>query len=280
MKNTQVKYLLISLTILSLFTKCTTSSYYLNAFNGNHHYYHSMPLRSDSIKSASYFSGTIVWGDANYHDEVESFTAYFHRTHSFGIVQTFYGADLSVGGYNVSKQKYSRYGMIDTAHISTLNRMAGQKFFGGYGFDGGLNIAVPVGMKGAEWRIIGFETSLQEEFGSYLKFRRNIPDSFAYVNMNSSFFPTIGLTTEIILKSEMSSFGYKIAIGTSLKRQDQNKISLNGIMKDGNNPFYFVQTFSCSFQSWTIYGQLNIASYSIFLQGGFNYNLSSKRKKK
>ena len=41
--------------------------------------------------------------------------------------------------------------------------------------------------------------------------------------MKSSFFPTIGITTEFINKIGEGAFGYKISVGTSLKKEDQNK---------------------------------------------------------
>ena len=281
MKINQINYPLFSIVILSLFTKCATTSYYLNAFNGNHHYYHSIPLKSDSVTSAMYLSSTVSLGFANFHDRVKSITTNFHRSHSLGTVQAYYGANVSVGQYEVNKQRPNFYGTLDTVRINTFNQMTGRKIFGGYGLDGGLNIVVPIGRSGAEWRILGFETSLQEEFGSYLKFRRNIPDSVAQVNMKSSFFPTIGLTTEIMYRWHHLFTGYRIAIGTSLKKEDQNRISLSGFLKgQGTNPFYFVQTITYIYQNLTMYWQLNIASYSVFLQGGFNYNIHSKRQRK
>ena len=280
MKNKPINHLLISVVILSLFAKCTTSNYYLNSLNGNHHYYHSIPLKSDSIVSALYFGSSIDLGAANYSDGVKSFGANIYRTHSFGIIQAYYEAGVTIGRYNVIKKRPDPYGSRDTTRINTYNNMTGPKFFGGYGFDGGLNIVVPVGRKGSEWRIIGFETSLQEEFGNYLKFRKNLPDSVSIINMKSSFFPTIGFSTEIVCKVFNTSIGYRISIGTSLKKENENKFGLRGILTaDGHNPFYFIQTYHYTYQNWTLYGQLNIASYSIFLQGGFNYKLGTKRKK-
>jgi hypothetical protein len=280
MKIAPLALISILISIQLVLTKCTTTNYYLNAFNGNNHYYHTIPLKSDSIRSATYFNSNIALGSANaMHNDVKSITLNLHRSHTFKLIQAHYGIDFSIGRYHVTKEFPRANSITDTTIINEINRNSGAKLFGGYGFEGGLNLVVPIKKNGSEWRILGIETSMQNEFGQYLKFRRILKDSIAQENMKSSFFPTIGITTEFINKIGEGAFGYKISVGTSLKKEDQNKIGLGGILTSySNNPFYFVQTLHWTGKKWTIFGQLTFATYSVFLQGGFNYYLEFKHK--
>ena len=282
MKIAPSGFIAILIIILLGFTKCSTTNYYLNAFNGNNHYYHSIPLKTDSIRSATYLSSNIALGSANFtQNGVKSITINLHRSQTFNFFQAHYGLDFSIGRYHVTREFPRLNSIYDTAIINEINKNSGAKFFGGYGFEGGLNIVVPIKKNGSEWRILGIETSMQNEFGEYLKFRRNLTDSAAQENMKSSFFPTIGITTEIITKTRKGSFGYKIAIGTSLKKEDQNKIGLSGILtSNSDNPFYFVQTIHWTENKWTTFFQVNFATYCAFLQGGFNYKLELKHNSK
>ncbi|MEJ0080084.1 MAG: hypothetical protein WDM78_03765 [Puia sp.] len=53
------------------------------------------------------------------------------------------------------------------------------KFFGSYGVSGGINIVNASGKH--EWRALGIEVTIQNEFGNYSDFRKSLPDSAANV---------------------------------------------------------------------------------------------------
>ena len=267
--------------VVFFLTGCTRSYYFLNALNGNNNYYHALPLKTDSIRSACYFSSVISWGGGNYLDDgVKSITANLHRSYYFGSFQGYYGTDFSFGSYHVSNDYSSRYNNRTQGQVEAFNKFAGYKYFGGYGINGGIDFVIPKKSGGGEWRILGIETSMQNEFGKYFHFRNIVPDSLVGESMRSRFLPTIGINSEVVLRiGKGSSTGYKIALGTSIKKEDINKLGLSNILTDhSNNPFYFTQTFYVTNKAWTIFGQLTFATYSAFIQAGFNYKLKQKDK--
>ncbi|HTB99276.1 MAG TPA: hypothetical protein VK705_01195, partial [Ferruginibacter sp.] len=60
-----MKKLLFSCLLITTFvTSCTTPHYYASPLNNTSQYYHSIPLQSDSVKSATYINGIVTLGSA------------------------------------------------------------------------------------------------------------------------------------------------------------------------------------------------------------------------
>lgn len=264
-----------------LLTGCVRQNYYLSPFQSNSNTYHVMPLKSDHVSSASYLHGGIAIGGANdYRDDVFTFTSEYYRAHSFGVFEAYYGANFSLGYYNVQNYFNSPIGSLrDSFVVKTINDMTGEKLFGGYGAKGGIALVVPYTQRGGEWRILGFEINMQNEFGQYLKFRRHLPDSVAQANTNASFFPTFAFSTEAVARLRHSALSYKISIGGCFRNGNINyKPNPNHFGQTLDGPGFFSQTINYTRdRGWSIYYQGTFASHAAFFQLGFIKQLKSKK---
>jgi hypothetical protein len=150
---------------------------YVSPFNGNNNAYHSIPLKSDSIRSAFFAHASFSAGSANYTsnsstsasaykngDDLYSFEFNIYRTHNAGVLELYYGGHFALGNYSVNK--FDSVLNDPTVNYQNINQYAGKKSFGGYGLDAGTDIIVPI-YGGSEWRVLGFEFSLTREFGQY-----------------------------------------------------------------------------------------------------------------
>src|ERR1700743_436659 len=203
MRNSALLYLLI----IFCFASCAEQDYFLSPLNATSQVYHTIPLHSDSVRSATYANAAITMGVANQkgRDNIYSFNANINRSHNLGSFQAFYGIDIITGDYVI--QKYSN---TDITIPPTDN------FFGAVGFNGGLNFVVPFGSNGSEWRILGVETSLQNEFGDYLKYRKVMTRTATGLDQTNVWTTTIGGYSEIIWKTKNNDqIGYKISYGTA-----------------------------------------------------------------
>ena len=165
MKYHLTKYLLISF----LLSGCAIQQvYYVSPFNGNNTSYHAIPLKSDSVRSATYLSGAVYAGSANTHsaDKVYALEGNIYNCNLFGKFQAYYGIDAVAGIYNVAVIDGTVYHPIQNYRV--INSMSGDQFFGGIGLQGGINVVVP--FRRVEWRAIGIEMSSHKEFGSFLLF--------------------------------------------------------------------------------------------------------------
>jgi hypothetical protein len=264
-----------------LLTGCVRQNYYLSPFHAISNPYHTIPLKSDHIRSASYINSSISVGDANrLRNDVLSFHGEYYRAHSFGNFEAYYGGNFSLGYYKVSSEFYGpTYSSADSFIVKSINDRAGIKNFAGYGVTGGIAIVIPYVRRGGEWRILGIEFSMQNEFGQYLKFRRTLPDSIATANTNASFFPTIGITTEAVGRLKHSALSYKLALGTGLRNENLHYIP-DPISSDNTpvSPVYFSQTINYTRdRGWSVYYAGILASHSIFLQLGFIRQLGNKK---
>ena len=265
-----------------LLTGCVRQNYYLSPFQSNANTYHVLPLKSDNISSASYLHGGIAIGDANdYRDDVFTFTSEYYRAHSFGSFEAFYGANFSLGYYNVQNYFSSLASSLrDSFAVKTINNMSGEKLFGGYGVKGGIALVVPYTQRGGEWRVLGFEINMQNEFGQYLNFRRHLPDSVAQANMNASFFPTFAFTTEAVARSRHYALSYKLGIGGCFRNENLNyhpNPARYGLPPKA--PGFFSQTINYTRdRGWSIYYQGTFASHAMFFQMGFVKQLKAKVK--
>ncbi len=261
-----------------LFSSCVTYSYFQSTTNANSNPYHAIPLKSDSAKGASYVSGLFTVGRANdsWRDAVGTFHLNAHRSNNFGNFQSYYGATVALGDYSIAdfNTRDRPYRYDDTSsyyHIKGMN-----KFFGYYGFNGGIDVVLPT-KHGGEWRIIGIETSVQKEFGNYYSFRKNLRDSSADVIFRNNVTGTFGFFTEIIGKTRRGKeFGYKMSYGFMLNSQsDYTHIYEADIL---HTPAYFSHTLHWTTDRTTFFAQFNIGTrYAGSMQFGVNYKISKKR---
>ncbi|MBS1597775.1 MAG: hypothetical protein JST75_06095 [Bacteroidetes bacterium] len=265
-----MKKLLLLFPTVILLASCSEYSYFQSPFTSTANPYHAVPLQSDSLSGATYVNVSATVGSANvdWQDVVASFRASIHRANTFGNFHLHYGANVAVGTYTVSTSDF-----YDPNYTNTNHFVAGSKFFGGYGFNGGFSTLVPM-KNGGEWRVIGLEGSAQNEFGDYLRFRKNLPDSSSTVNYKNSWMGTIGVTTEVISKRRKSgaTFGYKLGIG----------VGLSSIKNYSNyttyNPIYISNTIHFGKDNWLAFCQLNFGNYTGNFQFGVNYRIGAKKR--
>lgn len=261
-------------------SSCVTYSYFYSPTNANSNPYHAIPLKSDSIKGATYINGLFTVGLANdsWRDAIGAFNLKIHRSNNFGNFQAYYGANICMGDYSIAdfntRDEPYNYNYDDTSsyyHIKGKN-----SFFGYYGFNGGINVVVPVKHSG-EWRVIGIETSVQKEFGDYYNFRKNLRDSAADVIFRNNVTGTFGVFTEIIGKTRRGTeFGYKMSLGFMLNSQsDYTHVYESDIL---HTPAYFSHTLHWTRGRTTFFAQFNISNrYASSMQSGVNYKIGKKK---
>ena len=262
------------LMIIAIFSGCYRQAYFLSPFQANTNFYHAIPSKSDSVKSASYVSGAFTAGAANDYleDDVFSFHGYFHRSHTFNKLQAYYGINASVGSYDVDENSF-----YNSYPSDPVNYRTGHKFFGGLGMSGGINLVVPMGAR-HEWRVIGLQSSLQKEYGNYLQFRKQVPDSAVNGIHRNNVFATAGLTTEFVFNlRNKSTLGYKLSVGSALQSIDRYYSDYNDYYETFV-PVYVSNTFRFSRNHVTGFAQVNLGTYAANFQMGFNYLLGGKQK--
>jgi hypothetical protein len=254
--------------IITLFCSCYRQAFFLSPFNAVSNTYHAKPLLADSIKAASYAGGIITLGGANEHweDDVFSLRGDFYRVHSFNSMQAYYGASFTLGNYQVQPDKLYINNNINPAII---NERSGHKFFGGYGISGGINTVLVTG-PASEWKVIGIDFNLQNEFGSYFSFRKNLPDSAATAITKKRLFITLGLNSELSVSLRNGGrMGYVISGGTAL--QKTKRFFVSG-QKVDIVPRYFSNTFYYEKNIWTGFAQINVGTCA----GNFQFGLTMR----
>jgi hypothetical protein len=168
---------------------------------------------------------------------------------------------------------FDSIGTSRTVNYKIINQFAGSKFFGAAGFEAGLNLVIPLGI--SEWRVIGIETSMQQEFGKYLQFRKQLPDSVATLLVRNSFLVTLGGYSEITAKIKHGSVGFKLGIGTLLGSAYHHLDIYDTYYSsyDRLTYEYFNLTFRYTNKKWTGYVQGNLATKSENILFGANYRL-------
>ncbi len=281
------KYLTLLLCLL-LLNGCIESrqGYYLSPNNSNSIPYHPIPLHSDSTRSAIYINGGYSIGNANYwgYDQVSVGQFGIQRSNNFGIFQAYYSANINLGAYNIADFYNCHYqytgGLFSTIPVveDTIYHIHDQgKFFGSYGASGGINIVNASGKH--EWRALGIEATIQNEFGNYSDFRKSLPDSAANVIFKKTLTATMGLYTDIIWKSRHQMvFGLKFSGGFILNSKSNYSQMITDV-KATTNIFpltYFSPCFHVTRDKITGFVQLNFGSYADGLQAGFSYRLCKK----
>ena len=188
-------------------------AYYVSPFNGNTGAYHSLPTVKDSIRSAVYTRAIFFTGGANDNltDHLNGFTGGIYTAHHLGILQFYYGADLTLGGFYLGKWDTIMPSLAPPSSTPVLlrsvpsgppptavalNSLSKGYFFGGTTFSGGLKLVIP--FRRAEWRILGVEATTTQEFGKYLSLRKKMPDSLATLIIRDNAYTTLGVTTELL----------------------------------------------------------------------------------
>lgn len=265
-------FLLLYITLLA---GCRQYAYYMSPFQSNDHPYRTLPRLNSPMSSATYVSGSLSTGFSNQgiQDEVVNLQTSIYRGSHFSAFQAYYGANLSMGIYGVNKYDSSPL-LRPRIDAATINRYAGNKFFGGIGVIGGIDVVVRLG--GGEWRVLQLETTIQQEFGAYLRFRNELPDATASAISHVNPYATISIGTDIIgTLKRRNAFGYKFALVTATR-------ALYGDFGDYPRsyvtPFYASNIFHLTIDPVTVYFQSNIGTQAWSFQTGINAEISRNRK--
>jgi hypothetical protein len=276
----KINELLVMIIITITASGCVTRSYFLSPQNASSNPYQEVPVISDSIRGANYLGIVLTEGgvNQNFRDNVIAFDGRFHRSNNWGLFGASYGASLFLGNYSVGPYTISQYG--NSHYDSQSFKVAGSnQFFGTYGFNGSIHIAVPLpDGRGGEWRILGLETSFQKEFGNYYNFRKNLPDSNADVIFINNFTSTLGFYTDIIaLNRKKAKIGYKISYGFLLNPESDY---IKYYTTKAINPMtYFSNTLHFSRDRFSGFVQFNLSDrYAFNIQTGMSYQLGKKSK--
>lgn len=263
--------LAVLLLIACIFSACKESNFFHSPLQGNSAVYRAMPLASDSEKSATYVSAALSLGGMNqlWRDGVYKLQAGVHKGHVLNQFRLNYGAALAAGYYNV-KPYYNYTG----SGASTITDN-GTKSFGAWGLYAGLSAARPLGRRG-EWRYIGIEGSLYNEFGKYYNFRRHLADSVAEEVDRHKSLGSLGVNTELVFKGRSGNkFGIKIAAGSFLRRLQYTNSSNSNYYYHGphDDLLYLSATPHFTVRKTTTWFQLNLATHAAHFQVGFNFKL-------
>ena len=283
------KLTLPGLIFLTLLNSCIPErrAYFLAPQNAAANSYHSIPMKSDSLRSTIYVNGVFRNGSSNdrQSDHVWSLEGSMHRSHNFDMFQAYYGANLTLGSYNISDYYRSTYqyggGYFGTYYpVDTPYHIpASNKFFGAYGVFGGINLVFShvheKYHRHSEWRALGLETSLQNEFGDYNRFRKNLSDTGANINFRNSFSAYLGLYTEWVWTTRnKTEAGVKLTWGLCINPE-------NNYYKYLESPITPLLNFSVSYHitknHYTGFVQINLGTYADNIQFGLTYRLTKKK---
>jgi hypothetical protein len=228
-------------------------------------------MRADSVKGATYVNGSFMAGNSNYRsrDNLFAFFGSIHRSNNFGPFQAYYGLGITLGSYSVGQYDvYTNSTPYPPYNRDTINIPQGNHFFGAYGFNGGMSYVISFG-KHFEWRVIGFETSIQKEFGNYLGFRRALKDSVINILATDDMTKTLGGFTELVWKRRSGTeFGYKMAFGGSFVSPDSYRGD-----SSISAPTYFSNTLHITKRRVTGFLQFNIGNHTGTFHTGVNVRL-------
>ena len=183
---------------------CGRNTYFVSPYNGNHSVYHPIRMQSDTQSGAWYVRAAVAGGSANDQgaDEWLAVHTGVSGSHNTGPFQAFYSLNVSAGNYQIEPW--------------TNEQKKTGRFFGGTGFEGGLNIVKSFG--NSEWRILGMETSLHYEWGDYLRYRQRLADNQVDLLVKSPVYATVGGYTELVTRTAHTTYGFRLAYGTALGR--------------------------------------------------------------
>ncbi|MFT3827747.1 MAG: hypothetical protein QM731_27765 [Chitinophagaceae bacterium] len=259
----KVQLITVSLLAVVLYS-CSHRSYLQSPLQANTNSYKAIPLQSEGIKAATYASGAITTGSANYNwrDENVGFIGSIHRSHNFGGLQGYYGATGVVGNYHMDYDP-----MLQDTRDSVYFHSSRNRFYGAWGFNGGLNFVIPF-RNGSEWRVFGTEVSWTREFGDYRSLRSKLTDSIMDLVDRHRDFTTLGFSSDFVFKKRKGgTIGYKFGYVTSLTTLRNYRSYHQGPITPG----YFSQTLHFSKNRINGYWQLNFGTYSVSSLLGVSY---------
>lgn len=259
-------------------------AFYVSPFNGNAEDYHPLPQLRDSAHTAIYARTAYYFGSANdgHNDRFNGWNMSAYAAHHFGMFQCYYGLDLSMGNYLVEKwgkewDFLANAWLVPPAQAAALSAYDGPKFYGSTSFSAAINGVIPFG-RSCEWRFLGIETSLHREFGNYLTFREQLPDSLATLDIKSRFYGTLGLTTEIIGGGfRNGEWGIRLATGGILGSAYHNLHIYDSAKSVPLGYSYTDLSFHVTVGRVTGYLQLNSATHATTARVGMAYRITRPR---
>lgn len=281
-------YCLLTLAAIAVSgSSCYRDAYYVSPLYGSSTPYHTIPVKNERVKSATYASANFQVGTANDEgaDNTVSLQFNAYRTHQSGFFQMYYGGGLTTGIYDISAFDSSRYSegpryRPSYLNVIPINNHQGANFFGSGNIHGGINLSVPFSdrPRTTEWRI-GTKMALHKEFGQYLSFRKTLnPDSVSGV-ANSSLLGSFSGTTELVFPAGSSgNFGGQMEVGWILGKQYRDMYFGKHYNKGARYSFV---TFTLQFtkRPGTAYFQQTFGNRMYSFHAGYNYLLGSKKKK-
>jgi hypothetical protein len=235
-------------------------------------------MHADSARSAVYASGVFTIGQANdrWRDGMGGFIGSVYRSHTSKYLKGYYGLTGMIGSYRVkpySTIDSTRAGITfydDNGNLNEaiINSNAGNKIWGGLGIAGGINFSIPFHKH--EWRIIELEGSWMREYGQYLQFRKNIPDTAANLVDHRQHYFTFSFGTDLVFHTRKGQVGYQVAAVISSRNLYGFDKSRNPITR---TPGYFSQTFHLTIDKVTGFSQLNFGTHAMSWQLGMSYRL-------
>lgn len=241
-------------------TGCVTSAYLQSPMHANTNLYKSVPLHSDSIRSATYAGGTFAIGSANdgLSDNAFNFSASIHQAHNFSIFQGYYGLTGAGGTYFLGNGS---------------GRYTGGKFFAYWEASGGLNVAIP--LNNVELRV-GSELSYAREYGDYLKYRKNLSDSTVNINYSNNHHLTLGAFVDLLIKMRNGNvMGFKVSPGINLYHYKLTESAYFDADRRSykRRGYYFMHCFHYQRGKVTSFVQIQHGFYAFSGQAGVNIRL-------
>jgi hypothetical protein len=249
---------LLACMLIAIFSACTTpktTAYFFSPLNGAVPVYRPSITNFDSLASAIDLSGTVIFGSANEddRDDIFSFNSAITRSHAFKHIGLRYGVNVHTGNYKIAAIDPASGG--ETVDADYINQHAKGYFFGSFGTDGAVHFAA--NGKKVEFRIIGFEWSLNKEFGNYASFRKATPQSKVTLRDTTDFYGTAGGFSEVIMKPGNSQVALRFGMGHAL----------GNIYKDFDHPEYpepYDRSLRFKYHSFAV--ACSKGPYSFFIQ--------------
>ncbi|MEO8711866.1 MAG: hypothetical protein ABI405_07055 [Parafilimonas sp.] len=264
----KISFCIISGLIILFFTACTPTGYFISPMYGNSTPHHTTPMQTDSTKNTWYLNTAFSPGyNNNSYDYTFAGQANIYRANTFNHFNIYYGSGITLGNYNAdlyySSKRYNNPNLTSST----------DHFFGSLNVNGGLNFVIPFNQTG-EWRVLGLHTSLQQEFGGYLNFRKGFnPDSVDGV-AKSSFLNTVGLSSELAFNLprniKLGGFlQYNFLIGTEYK-----DIYFGENLEAGITRYQYISLgFFMGFKRYMFFIQSNNGDQMFSASFGMNYRL-------
>lgn len=261
-----------ALVLMILLSSCTSRSIFRSPYTTQQNSYHVMPNLTDEQPTAHYLTLSASTGASNdyWRDETILFQGKYHVAGKLGKhLQGFAGAHGTAGWYDISSRSYLEQYDPVTGQYTQYYGPQGNKFTGSVGGTAGLAVVIPLGDR-VEWRVIGAEMAVGQEFGAFYKARVSIPDSAVDLTDRRRTHLNAGGFTEWIFKPRdpEKQLGYQIAFNSSLHRLRNQVINTYNM-----TPFSMHHTFHFTVRRYTGIVRLSVSQFYGSAQLGFAYKL-------